>query len=112
MQQSTLVDIIKAACGHWQDHIKDGTLPEDAGINIHINKGFISIFAMTNTENDGEYRYVFSTFKIAPGNVWIDDSEQLNRVIMERAAKQDGEPDEVRKGEQADEPSEEKPTDS
>lgn len=59
MQQSTLVDIIKAACGHWQDHIKDGTLPEDTGLNIYISKDFINIFAMVRTENDGEYRYVF-----------------------------------------------------
>lgn len=112
MRQSTLVDIIKAACGHWQDHIKDGTLPEDTGLNIYISKDFINIFAMVRTENDGEYRYVFSIHKKAPADVWLDDSEELNRVIMKQAAKQDGEPNEARKGEQTDEPSEEEPTGS
>ena len=97
MQQSTLVDIIKAACGHWQDHIKDGTLPEDTGLNIYISKDFINIFAMTNRENDDEYRYVFSIHKKAPADVWLDDSEELNRIVMKQAAKENGEPCEPEK---------------
>lgn len=54
----------------------------------------------------------FSIHKKAPADVWLDDSEELNRVIMKRAAKENGEPDGTGKGEQNDEPSKEKPTDS
>lgn len=83
MTESTLVGIMKTFCQHWQDHIIEGTLPENTAVQICVTKDYINLFGVMQSPDKAKTKYAFSLTKM-DGEDWQDNTFTMNQILEER----------------------------
>lgn len=77
MKESTLIEIMKVACKHWQDHMNEGVLPERASVDIRITGDSITVDGVLPSP-DGKRCMTLFYLRKSDDNSWQNNTQLMN----------------------------------